>query len=207
MKTRLSAVFFSLLILPLWAMATGDKVRGEAKAITCQACHGIAGNSQVPNFPKLAGQHEKYVYRQLHAYAKQDRNDAMMNNIVASLSDQDMHDLAAYYASMPMMKVTTTETQEQNLLGRKLYYSGNKASCVPACIACHGPNGRGITAAGWPVISGQHQAYIEKSLTDYAAGQRGQEKGAKMMSDIVQKMTATEKQAVSHYIAKQLVEN
>ena len=122
------------------ALAAGNAAAGKAKSQTCAACHGADGNSASADFPKLAGQHEEYLYKQLKQFKSGERPNAIMVGQVAGLSDQDMQDLAAFYASQTIKGGTADETKVE--LGKAIYRGGNTASGVPACMACHGPNGK-----------------------------------------------------------------
>ena len=181
----------------------GDPTAGKAKSATCAACHGADGNSSNPEWPKLAGQSESYLLKQLQNFkAEKDsdgsRYNASMAPMVAGLSNQDMADLAAYYASQE----TKPGSADQSLveLGRQVYKGGNNSSGVPACAACHGPNGGGNPMAKFPSLAGQHAKYTEIQLQAFSKGQRANDAG-KMMRNIADKMTDAEMQAVSEYIA------
>ena len=130
----------------------GDRVAGEAKAALCTSCHGPAGNSVNPEWPKLAGQHAKYTAKQIHDFkAGATRSDALMAPMIAGLSDQDIEDIAAYYSVQPSTGGFTSE--ELRALGERVYRGGNMASGVPASIACHGPRGAGNGPAGFPRLA------------------------------------------------------
>jgi len=189
-------ICFAAVALP--AMAAGDIDAGQAKSASCVECHGVGGNSTVPMFPKLAGQGEGYLLKQLMDFASGAREGPFMSGIVTDLNEQDMADLSAYFAS-------TTHTPGAALSallvqGQKLYRGGNKEMGVPACMSCHGPRGAGVPAAKWPSLSGQHIAYTETQLEDFARGLRANDMNS-MMRDIAAKMSEDERQAVSAYIS------
>ncbi|MCL4151747.1 UNVERIFIED_CONTAM: hypothetical protein GTU68_044383 [Idotea baltica] len=121
-----------------------------------------------------------------------------MSGIVAGLSEQDMADLSAYYASTT--PTPTPVSSELLAQGEKLYRGGNKETGVPACMACHGPSGKGVPAAKWPALSGQHSAYTAAQLDDYANGIRNNDPNS-MMRDIAARLSAEERLAVSDYIS------
>ena len=153
----------------------GNAEAGKAKAATCVACHGVDGNSSVAIYPKIAGQHAQYIYEQLKAFklgftsaGKDGRNDPVMGGMVAALNDQDMKDLAIYFAGQKMSQGTTP--QEVVAAGKKLYNFGDGERGIPACTACHGPSGTGMELAGFPQISFQHGAYTKASLEKFRAG-------------------------------------
>lgn len=193
-----AAVFsFSALLITGPAGAAGDLAAGKTKAAACAACHGADGNSANPEWPRLAGQHEKYVVRQLADFKAGERNNAMMAPMAAGLSEQDMADIAAYYASQTL----TGGKADPALVdaGEKLYRGGNATTGVAACIACHAPNGMGNPQANFPRLSGQHAAYIVNQLKAFRAGERANDAG-KMMQNIAAHMTDAEMQAVASYI-------
>lgn len=196
------SALISLLAVSLFASpahAAGDAKAGETKAQACAACHGPNGNSSVPNFPKLAGQHAGYTAKQLADFKKgETRSDPIMAGQVASLSDQDMADIGAYYAKQ---SVSMGQADEKlAVLGEKLYLGGNQEKGLTACIACHGPTGAGNPAANFPLVSGQHTEYLVKALKDFRDGKRSNDMNG-MMRDIAGKMSDQEIQAVASYIS------
>ena len=184
------------LISPI--MAAGNAEAGKGKAAVCAACHGADGNSPMDMFPKIAGQGEAYLVKQMADFKSGERNNAVMAPMVATLSDEDMADLAAYFASKTISPAATSE--DLVAAGEQLYRGGNKQSAVPACMACHGPTGAGVPAAGWPALSGQYSVYIETQLNAFADGSRDNDANS-MMRDIAARMTADEIKAVSSYVA------
>lgn len=197
-KMLLTAVLGMTLAMSTSVMAAGNAAAGKTKAVACAACHGADGNSPTNMFPKLAGQGEAYLVKQLLEFKSGVRNNAVMASMVATLSEEDMADLAAYFASK---KVTPGAVSEDLLAaGQKIFRAGNKESGLPACMACHGPTGAGVPAAKWPALSGQHGAYVEAQLKMFADGTRSNDPNS-MMRDIASKMTADEMKAVSAYVA------
>lgn len=181
----------------------GDPAVGKTKSATCAACHGADGNSTNPEWPKLAGQSESYLLKQLLNFkagndAADGRYNASMAPMVAPLSEQDMADLAAYYASQTPKAGEADQSMVE--LGRQVYKGGNNASGVAACAACHGPNGNGNPAAKFPMLAGQHAKYTSIQLEAFSKGQRANDAG-QMMRNIASKMTDAEMAAVSEYIA------
>ncbi len=177
-------------------VTSGDASAGKAKSAVCAACHGADGNSATDAFPKLAGQHATYMTKQLVEFKSGVRANAVMAPMVAALSEQDMADISAYFASQ---KVTPGAVSEDLVeLGKQIYRGGNKASKVPACMACHGPNGSGMPAAGWPALSGQYPAYLVLQLKAFAAGERSNDANS-MMRDIAARMTEEEMAAAAAY--------
>ena len=167
------------------------------KAATCAACHGADGNSLNPEWPNLAGQHASYIAQQLKLFKEGTRQNASMAPMVANLSEDDMQALGEYF-SVLAPKIGTISAEEI-AAGEKLYRGGNVDSGVPACMACHGPNGAGNSAAKYPALRGQHANYTSIQLKAYRDGVRqGDEKG--IMSTIAKKMTDAEIESVAKYI-------
>jgi cytochrome c553 len=183
--------------LPGFASAAGSADAGQTKAIVCAACHGVDGNSLNPEWPTLAGQNEAYLVRTLQAFNSGERSNVLMTAQAAPLSDQDMADLAAFFASRPRQ----TKTADPKLVtaGEHLYRGGNKETGVSACIACHGPTGAGNAPAGYPAIGAQHAAYSAAQLKAYRSGQRTSDQN-QMMRNTATRMTDTEIDAVASYI-------
>ncbi|NIP72486.1 MAG: cytochrome c4 [Gammaproteobacteria bacterium] len=193
------------------AQAAGDPAAGKEKAAPCAGCHGPDGNSGVPNFPKLAGQHESYLLKQLKEFKSGVRKNQIMSGQVAGLSEQDMADLAAFYAEQSVQhgKADPDLVDE----GQKLYRGGNPASNVSACSACHGPTGAGNPAAKFPVLAGQHAEYTVAQLKAFreaghvdkatfepeTAPGRGNDPG-RMMQNIAVTMSDDEIEAVASYV-------
>jgi len=188
------------------AEITGDAAAGATKAAVCGACHGATGNSVNPVWPNLAAQHPQYIVEQLHYLKSGVRVAALMNPMAANLSDQDMADLAAYFSKQ---KPTGLEANKDNLdLGQKLYRAGDASRGIPACAACHGPNGRGNGQARWPQVRAQHADYVVAQLQNYAEqkryttvqGQPAASANAEIMTTIAKRLTAEEMAAVANYI-------
>ncbi len=178
--------------------AAGNAAAGKAKSAACAACHNADGNSTNPTWPKLAGQHQKYIAKQLMDFKKgKMRNDPLMAGMVAALSPDDMQDLAAYYSSQKISAGTADKKFVE--LGGKIFRGGNSASGVAACMSCHGPSGKGNPMANFPAVAGQHSAYLVKALNDFKTSARTNDAG-KMMQNIAVKMTDQEIKAVASYI-------
>ena len=176
----------------------GDPAVGEEKAATCVACHGQAGNSAAPLFPKLAGQVSKYLDLQLHLIKTQERPVPQMMGILDNMSDQDLADLAAYFqTTQPAPAAAKPDTIE---LGEQLYRSGNAAKGVPACSGCHNPVGKGNIPAGFPRLAGQHTDYIKTQLLAYRNGERTAGPYAAMMQGVAANLSDKEIAALSNYI-------
>lgn len=175
----------------------GDPEKGKALSQTCAVCHGADGNSINPIWPKLAGQHASYVVKQLKDFKAGHRVNAQMTGMVASLSEQDMQDLGAYFASQK----TTTGAAKPDLIetGELIYRAGDKTTGVAACMACHGPNGAGNPAALYPALRGQHADYTAAQLKMFKSEERKNDPN-NMMRTITGPMTNLQIEAVSEYI-------
>ncbi len=179
------------------AYAEGDAAAGEAKAAACASCHGADGNSANPDWPKLAGQHPLYLVKQLQEFKSGVRSNPMMSPMAAPLSEQDMADLAAYFAAQDPQPGAADEAMVE--LGEDIYRGGIPATGVAACIGCHGPAGAGNPAAKFPALSWQHSNYTVNQLQAFKAGQRNNDAG-KMMRNVAGPMTEQEMKAVASYI-------
>ena len=178
--------------------AAGDAAAGKEKSASCAACHGADGNSVNPEWPKLAGQHEGYLVKQLVYFQDGERVNETMKGMASNLTEQDREDLAAYYSGQKIK----TGTADPSLVefGEKIYRSGNAASGVAPCMGCHGPNGAGNPAANYPALRGQNAQYVENQLRGFASGQRHNENAKKMMQILASRMTDREIRAVASYI-------
>jgi cbb3-type cytochrome c oxidase subunit III len=175
----------------------GDVEAGKSKSIVCSACHGQDGNSMNPLWPSLAGQHKQYTIHTLRAYQNGTRVDAVMQAQVMALTEQDIEDIAAYYNAQTMQKKDYDHGLAKK--GESLYRGGNASTGVAACIACHGPTGRGNPGAGYPSLAGQHAEYTEDALKGYTNTER--KAGLNdMMQSLATRLTAEEIEAVSEYI-------
>ncbi|MGH8172336.1 MAG: c-type cytochrome [Rhodanobacteraceae bacterium] len=177
----------------------GDAKAGEAKATACGACHGMDGNATDKQYPKLAGQNEAYIARQIKLFQIQKRQNAVMMGFAANLSVQDMHDIGAYFFS----KSSLAGVSDEKLLerGQALYRGGDAALGVPACMACHGPDGRGMAGAGYPQLGGQWADYIQTKLTEWKGGTTwGDDTQAKIMPEIAKRLGEADIAALASYV-------
>ncbi|KPG78794.1 MULTISPECIES: c-type cytochrome [Pseudomonas] len=182
------------------AHAAGDAAAGQAKAAVCGACHGPDGNSMAPNFPKLAGQGERYLDKQLHDIKSGRRVVLEMTGLLTNLNDQDLADISAYFASQ---KGSVGAADPKIVArGEALFRGGNLEKGLPACTGCHSPNGAGNAAAGFPHLGGQHAQYIAKQLTDFRkeVDGRANDGDAMTMRTIARKLSDEDIAAVSSYI-------
>lgn len=179
------------------AWAAGDAAAGKAKSTTCTACHNPDGNSTIAQYPKLAGQSADYLTKQLMEFKSGARVNAIMLGMVAALSQQDMEDLAAFYASQQIARGAADPALAP--AGEAIFRGGNLNSGVSACMACHGAAGAGNPAAKFPALAGQHADYIELQLKAFRAMERANDAG-QMMRQTAAKMTDQDIKAVSSYI-------
>jgi cytochrome c553 len=175
-----------------------DPAKGEALYTSggCIGCHGPAGNSAIPQNPKLAGQHAQYIAKQLADFKSPQRNNPIMTAMAAALSDADAKNIGAYLdrqASTPGA-AKSKDTVES---GKKIYRAGIAEKNVPACAGCHGASGAGIPAQ-FPRLGGQHQDYTVAQLTGFRSGAR---KNSAQMTTIAKRMSDDEIQAVADYVA------
>ncbi|WP_172148202.1 MULTISPECIES: c-type cytochrome [Pseudomonas] len=180
------------------AQAAGDAAAGQGKVVVCGACHGADGNSAAPNFPKLAGQGERYLLKQLNDIKSGTRPVVEMTGLLDSLSDQDLADISAYYASQKM----SVGAADPKLVarGEALFRGGKLNEGMPACTGCHSPDGAGLDAAGFPQIGGQHAGYVAKQLTDFREGNRTNDGDSMIMRGIAAKLSNKDIEAVSSFI-------
>ena len=180
------------------AHAAGDAAAGQAKAAVCGACHGPDGNSPAPNFPKLAGQGERYLTKQMHDIKDGKRTVLEMTGLLTNLSDQDLADIAAYYSSQK----NTVGAADPALVARgaELFRGGKLEEGMPACTGCHSPDGQGNAPAGFPHLGGQHAGYIEKQLTAFREGDRTNDGDTMVMRSIAAKLSNKDIKALASYI-------
>lgn len=190
------------LVLISWlnlASAEGDAERGSTLTATCVACHGDDGNSLAGSFPNIAGQNEKYLLKQLRDMKSGARAQNLMVGIVDSLSDQDMQDLAAFYAGKTAAE--SVADPELALQGEHIYRSGIARKGVAACSACHSPTGQGNDLASFPKLAGQWTEYTEAQLKAFRVGERHNDGESKMMRLSAMDLSDAEIAAVASYIA------
>jgi cytochrome c553 len=184
---------------PAAPLKAGDAISGQSKAAACGACHGIDGNPASAQYPKLAGQHESYIARQIQLFKTTKRQSPIMMGFAMPLSDQDMHDIGAYFAS----KASLPGVADAKLVakGEALYRGGDKATETPACMACHGPDGRGNPGAGYPQVAGQYADYVTQKLKDWRDGKKwsDDDKGS-IMPAVVHGLNDADIAALATYI-------
>jgi cytochrome c553 len=186
--------------------SSGKVQDGATKTAVCAGCHGPAGNSTSPDWPRLAGQSAVYIAEQLNLFKTQVRANPVMMPMTASLSGQDINDIAVYFEAQTPQGLEADPSYWQ--AGETLYKRGDRARNIPACVACHGPGGRGNLAAGYPALRAQQSVYVVKQLNDYASGARYS--GAKnpaqpsrngaMMLTIAKRLTPEDMRNVASYV-------
>lgn len=181
------------------ALLEGDAEAGKAKSITCAACHGADGNSVNPEWPSIAGQHATYAYEQLLAFKGGQRSNALMLGQVMILSDEDMRNIAVYYNGM---QAAARPVEDPSLVarGERLYRGGDRENDAAACIACHGPTGRGNPAASVPSVKGQYAVYSAAQLRAYANGTRRSDGPTRVMRDIAARLSEEDIVALASYM-------
>ncbi len=192
------ALFGSLLLVT--AVATpafaGDAAAGAQKSAICGACHGATGSSVNPEWPNLAGQHESYIAGQLALFKQGTRSNPLMMPNAALLSDQDMQDLGAHFASQAPAGLEADPSIYK--VGEKLYRGGDPERKLPACIACHGPEGKGNAPARYPALRSQHAVYTYNQLKAYAERTR-LTPGNDIMQVVAARLTDDEMRALASY--------
>jgi cytochrome c553 len=201
MKLQRLALSMVLVGLALSSPVLGDgsAEEGQAKAGPCVACHGVNGNSANPQWPNLAAQNGPYIIKQLKAFKAGDRQDPLMSPMAAPLSDDDMEDLAAYFQTQTP---TGLEAEPSKVAeGQRLYRGGDPVAGIAACTSCHGPNGRGMAAASFPSIRGQHATYVATQLKAYRSGARRTDQAQnQMMRNVANRLTDSQIDAVAAYV-------
>jgi cytochrome c553 len=200
-----AAPLLTLSLLPTTAQA-GDAAAGEAKAGACLACHGVNGNSSNPEWPSLAGQNAAYTAEQLRLFRDGKRVNVLMSAMAMGLSDEDIADIAAYYAAQTPAGLEADPSYWQ--AGEALYRAGDRKRNIPSCKACHGPVGKGNPGSGYPALRAQHSVYTIKQLNDYASEQRyldaegnkQRSRNGHMMVTISKRLTADDMRNLASYI-------
>jgi cytochrome c553 len=188
---------FSSVILSHAALSAGNPESGAAKVVVCTACHGSNGNSINPEWPSLAGLGADYIAEQLQNFKDGKRANPIMMPMAAALTPDDMADIGAYFDAQVNTGLEADPSYWQ--AGEKLYRGGDKARGIPACLACHGPTGRGNEPAKFPALHGQHSVYVVKQLTDYASGARTTGPNG-IMPTIAKRLSADDMRNLGSYV-------
>mgnify|MGYP001563358112 CR=1 FL=1 len=181
---------------------SGDPVAGKAKSQICQGCHGVNGNSLDEFMPKLAGQYDEYIIKQMKNYLAGIRSHEIMNGMASPLSDQDIADIGAYFSKQEIMKGRGWTNDER---GVEIYTKGgDRSKMVMTCLHCHGERGKGLdqSTAMYPVIGGQHKAYLVKQMVDFREDDRLNSPNT-IMNKIVRSLSDKDIEAVSEYLSVQ----
>ena len=193
----LATAGFAFANSPAAPTAKADPVNGKALADqVCAACHGAEGNSVAAAIPTLAGQHADYIVKQLTEFKSGARKNPIMMGMAAPLSPEDMKNVGAYFSEQ---KIKPRDAADKTLLveGKKIYKGGVANTKIPACMACHGPNGAGLPVQ-YPRLGGQHAGYISAQMNAFRSGERANNT---VMRDIALKMNDAQIKAVSEYIS------
>jgi cytochrome c553 len=181
-------------------IGTGDPDTGKKKVQTenCQECHGLNGISSSPSYPKLAGQHAEYIVKQLKDFQTGRRQHPVMTVMAEGLTENDVLDIATYFASNPAMKGEVGESQ----LGKDIFTYGDMNRNILPCQSCHGEAGKGISTPNetHPMIGGQHAIYLREQLRNWRNGSRSNSPNG-IMNIIAKSLTDTEIEALSQYIS------
>ena len=200
MNTRnLKTVLVGLIsLVAVNSVHAADIAAGEQKTALCMGCHGPNGNSMNVIWPRLAGQHASYILKQLQDFKSAKRTDPTMQGMVATLTDEDMVNIAAYYEAQK----PAAAKYDESLLdkGQDIYRGGITETSVAACMGCHSPTGGGNGPAAYPALKGQHPEYLAMQLKKFKDGARAND-GGKMMRNVASRMSEAEINAVSAYIA------
>jgi cytochrome c553 len=190
---------------PLDPFVHGSVQNGATKSAVCSSCHGPNGNSSNPEWPRLAGQNAMYIAQQLRLFRAGTRDNPIMKPLATTLSDQDISDVAVYYEAQTVSGLEADPSYWK--AGEDLYRRGDKARSIPACIACHGPVGRGNLVGGYPALRAQESVYVVKQLNDYASGARytgtnvtQSDPNSVMMSAIAKRLTPEDIRNVASYV-------
>jgi len=189
----------------------GDAKAGQAKAGACAACHGLDGNSTDAQYPKIAGQHERFIWRQLKLFKSGERENPIMQGMAAPLSEQDMRDIGAYFATQKALPGVADDTPIKGgpndgkkfyQVGESLFRAGKAKAGVPACLACHGPVGRGNPGPSYPSLGGQHSSYTAARLKFFRdGGVWGKDSNANaVMKGVAKNLSDEEIQGLATYI-------
>jgi len=197
-KPFVYSLLLAFTLLTGTVYAEGSAEEGAKRSVACGACHGADGNSVNPQWPSIAGQNATYLANTLRAFQNGTRSDVLMTGQAQSLNEQDIENLAAYFAAQQATQ--RTANPELAEIGERLYQGGNKETNLTACIGCHGPAGKGNAPAGYPSLSGQHAAYTAKQLGAYQSETRKSDGDTMIMRNVAARLTQNEINALAAYI-------
>ena len=181
----------------------GDPSKGSSLIASCAACHGADGNSISSDWPKLAGQNQRYLLEQLQYFKSGERVNILMSSVLPilnSYTDQDLLDIAAFYSSQIQTNGQAEDDEELLAVGEALYRSGDMKKAIPACTACHSVNGKGNELAGFPSVAGQQKAYLVSTLKAYRSMERDAGDYALVMQAVSQNLSDYEIEALANYM-------
>ena len=181
-------------------MGGGNPVAGASASALCQGCHGEDGNSIEGLIPKLAGQYGDYIAKQFRNYQTGAREHQIMSAMAAIISDAELLDIVAYFASQKQM---SGDGKSGNPTGKNLFTKGDMARGVLPCEGCHGVNGKGQAPdiSSFPVIGGQHKDYLKTQLAHWRSGERSNSADG-VMNNIAKSLTDAEIEALADYISR-----
>lgn len=195
-----TALLFASSTMFMTTAIAGDAAAGKTKSAACGGCHGVDGNSLIAMYPKLAGQNETYMVKQVKDFkANNTRKNAIMLGMVASLSDADAADIGAYFQAQHVTAAAPFD-KEKAAAGRKVYNGGDLQEGVPACKSCHGPTGAGLAGIGYPMIGGQYVDYTLAQMKAFRDGSRTNDDKS-IMRDIAKHLSEKEIDDLANYIA------
>jgi cytochrome c553 len=180
-------------------IGSGDPVAGRTKSYFCQGCHGETGMSSEDLIPNLAGQYALYIAKQLRNFQTGARTHQIMNAMAKTISDAELVDIAAYFSSQKKMQGSGNGG---NPVAMNLFLKGDAGRGIPSCMSCHGKNGKGQApnVPTYPVIGGQHKAYLRAQLQHWRSGERSNSPDG-VMNKVAKKLTDAEIEALTDYIS------
>lgn len=197
-KFTLPVFLAAMCVIPTSLLAGGDPVLGETKAFDCETCHSPNNLQMNPSWPGLAGQDAEYLAKQIRDYQAGHRKNGVMEQMVGKLSDEDVSDIAQFYADR---KVTTSEKSGvTNSAGKKIYENGVVSRGIASCVECHGKDGRSGVAGGNVLLAGQQKRYLENQLYAFKYGDRANDVNG-IMQQAVKQLSDSEIESISEYIS------
>jgi cytochrome c553 len=197
-SSYIGAILIGLSSLMSFALFAADPEAGKNKSALCAGCHGVDGNSVNGIWPILAGQHASYLVKQINNFKSGERTDPVMQGMVASLGEEDVQDIAAYFAGQKAKPVPFDEKLIEQ--GEGIYRGGITETSVAACMACHSPGASGNEPAAYPSLKGQHSEYLVVQMKKFRDGVRTNDPGS-MMRGVSARMSDKEIMAVAAYIS------
>jgi cytochrome c553 len=180
-------------------IGSGNPVAGKTGSELCQGCHGEVGLSLEDLIPNLAGQYAKYIAKQLRNFQTGARTHQIMSAMATTINDAQLIDIAAYFASQKKMQ---GNGKGENPVAKNLFLKGDDSRNIPPCMSCHGVNGKGKAPdiATYPVIGGQHKAYLRAQLTHWRSGERSNSPDG-VMNKVAKSLTDAEIEALTDYLS------